>query len=137
MKCPLKYVLHATTNMHRHYLFFHHIDPSAITPEEINLCIDSQWSIYWNISKYGALGTLCLLTLWELMQLTTKIVNGQFWEFFGWQNMIEGLMITLTFTFYLVEQLEYDPSKLFYSNFIIKFSSYLNSISFQQLQSTI
>ena len=47
------------------------------------------------------------------MQLTTKIVNGQFWEFFGWQNMIEGLMITLTFTFYLVEQLEYDPSKLF------------------------
>ena len=57
------------------------------------------------------------------MQLTTKIVNGQFQEFFGWQNMIEGVMISLTFTFYLVEHLEYDDSKLFYSNIIIKFSS--------------
>ena len=40
-------------------------------------------------------------------------------------------MISLTFTFYLVEHLEYDDSKFCYSNFIIKFSSsYLISIFF-------
>ena len=118
-------VLHATIYIHRLIIFFFlYIDAFEITQEELSLC-DGERSNYWKISKYAALGTLCLLTLWELMQLTSKIVNGQFLEFFGWQNMIEGLMITLTSTFYLVEKLEYDHSKLFYSNFIMKFSSYL------------
>ena len=134
--CPLvkRYICY-----NLHVIFFLYIDPivmKTMTPEEIKLC-DGEWSNNWQISKFAALGTLCLLTLWELMQLTTKIVNGQFQEFFGWQNMIEGVMISLTFTFYLVEHLEYDHSKLFYSYFIIKFSSsYLISIFFQQLQTT-
>ena len=87
------------------FLVFLNIDLFVMTPEEIKLC-DGEWS-NWQISKYAALGTLCLLTLWELMQLTSKIVNGQFREYFGWQNMIECLMISLTFAFFLVETLEY------------------------------
>merc|ERR1712008_502186 len=63
----------------------------------------------WIISRNVAFCTLCLLTLWELMQLTSKIVNGQFREFFGWQNMIEGLMISLTFAFFTVQRFEYCP----------------------------
>lgn len=108
--CPL---VKSSICYNLHVIFFLYIDPivmKTMTPEEIKLC-DGRWSNNWQISKFAALGTLCLLTLWELMQLTSKIVNGQFREYFGWQNMIEGLMISLTLTFFLVEHLEYDSSK--------------------------
>ena len=85
------------------------IDLTVMTPEQMKLC-DGGWTKNWKISQYAALGTLCLLTLWELMQLTVKIVNGQFGEFFGYQNMIEGLMISLTFAFFIVERSEYCQS---------------------------
>ena len=98
-----------------------HIDRVVMTPEEIVLC-DGGWTDNWTISRIVAVCTLCLLTLWELMQLTSKVVNGQFGEFFGWQNMIEGLMISLTFAFFIVEYKEYCPlhnsSKSFYHNIV-------------------
>ena len=66
-----------------------------------------------SIARYLTCGSLCLLILWEFLQLLSKILSKEFFEYFSWQNVIEVILLSLSSTFLIIEfvlfdKMEYD-----------------------------
>ena len=76
----------------------------------IDLCVEATIR---SIARYLTCGSLCLLILWEFLQLLSKILAKEFFEYFSWQNVIEVVLLSLSSTFLIIEfvlfeEMEYD-----------------------------
>ena len=79
-------------NMYLHFLL---IDIC----EEATICV---------IARYLTCVSLCLLILWELFQLLSKILAKAFFEYFSWQNVIEVVLLSLSSIFLIIEFVVFD-----------------------------
>ena len=76
----------------------------------IDLCVEAT---IWSIARYLTCGSLCLLILWDFLQLLSRILAKEFFEYFSWQNVIEVILLSLSSTFLIIEfvlfdKMEYD-----------------------------
>ena len=76
----------------------------------IDLCVEAT---ICSIARYLTCGSLCLLILWDFLQLLSRILAKEFFEYFSWQNVIEVVLLSLSSTFLIIEfvlfdKMEYD-----------------------------
>ena len=75
-------------------------------PKDIQKDCEDVLMLRSTITKHMSRILLTLLIIWEFLQLSSKILTGEFGEYFSWQNTIELLMLGLSIAFFIIQFLE-------------------------------
>ena len=66
----------------------------------------------YHMTKYICWGLVFVLAIMEMLQLLSKVIDKEVWEYFTRQNMIEAIMLIIAIAFFVIQFIE-DQSTTF------------------------